>query len=96
VPDECEEPIVASRGVLRPVSRILKSSVDSRKRLSDGRIAISSLVGFGDHARLAHIALFEIAARICRPEPDCTICPVERFCLSSRLNEQIEGMLPVQ
>jgi DNA (cytosine-5)-methyltransferase 1 len=94
-PDDCEEPIVVTKSILRPVSRILDSNVDTRKRQSDGRIAVSSLVGYGPNARAAHLALIEIAARICRPAPDCTLCPVEQFCLGSERDELLGAMLPV-
>lgn len=93
--DASEEPVIASRGTLRPVARILGDAVDRKNRLTDGRMAVSRLIGFGEQSRRAQLALMEIAASVCRPaDPRCTECPAADFCVESRRETQLAGMLP--
>ena len=98
-PDECEEPVLITRGTLRVVSRLLSSGpaddLTSRNRLTDGRIAVSSVIGYGDHAKDAHLALMEIAGRYCHSDPNCADCPMRKTCASSQAGVQTASMLDV-
>jgi DNA (cytosine-5)-methyltransferase 1 len=57
--------------------------------MSDGRLAIARIIGYGEDARHAHLALIELAAAICRPETrSCNLCPLSTTCASSQENSQ--------
>ncbi|SDL18426.1 DNA cytosine methyltransferase [Tessaracoccus oleiagri] len=78
------EPVLTTRGVLRPVARFWGSSVDQKNTRTDGRLAVARLIGGGGHARLAHLALVEVAQSICRPEdPVCSECPLRQHCVEA-------------
>lgn len=88
-PDESEEPVLITKGVLRPAARFGGDSVDRKNRLTDGRLAVARLVGGGGDARAAHCGLMELANSLCRPsDPECGSCPLERNCASSELRTQ--------
>jgi DNA (cytosine-5)-methyltransferase 1 len=83
--DDSEEPVLASRGVLRVVARFTGERVDRRNRLSDGRLGVARMIGNGREARDAHLGLIELAASVCRPErPLCAECPLDKMCLESQ------------
>lgn len=95
--DTSEEPVVVTKGVLRVVARITgEKELEYKNKLTDGRLAVARTIGFGVDSRQAHTALMELAARVCRPRPECTVCPVERYCASSEKAEQLDGMLPFE
>lgn len=80
-PDDSEEPVLVTRGVLRVAARYVGSAVDRRNRLTDGRLAVARLIGGGVDARAAHLGLIELAATLCRPElPLCGQCPLVGSC----------------
>ena len=82
--DRAEEPVLAGRGVLRVAARVTGEQVHRRNRLTDGRLAVARLIGYGDNARSAHLGLIELAASLCRPaQPLCTECPLQAFCIES-------------
>lgn len=82
--DASEEPVITLKGVLRVAARFLGEDVDQRNKLSDGRIAIARMIGFGDSARAAHLALMELSARVCRPtDPLCDACPLAEWCVEA-------------
>jgi DNA (cytosine-5)-methyltransferase 1 len=82
--DEAEEPVLASRGVLRVASRYSgEPTLERRNRMSDGRLAVARMIGYGDAARDAHKGLIELAASLCKPDaPLCDICPLKESCAS--------------
>jgi DNA (cytosine-5)-methyltransferase 1 len=83
--DDSEEPVLASRGVLRVVARFIGDRVDRRNRMSDGRLGVARMIGNGREARDAHLGLIELAASVCRPErPLCAECPLDSMCIESR------------
>ncbi|MGY1684416.1 DNA (cytosine-5-)-methyltransferase [Geodermatophilus sp. SYSU D00867] len=89
-----EEPVLATKGVLRVAARVSGDNVDRKNRLSDGRMAVARIIGGGSNARAAHLALIEVAASICRPaEPLCDLCPLQQVCISSRADERRASML---
>jgi DNA (cytosine-5)-methyltransferase 1 len=76
-----EEPVLVTKGVLRVASRFQANDVDRRNRLTDGRLAIARMIGFGDYSRIAHLGLIELANRWCRPSrPECPECPLQPHC----------------
>jgi DNA (cytosine-5)-methyltransferase 1 len=78
--DDCDEPVLVGHGVLRVVSRF-SGGLERRNRMSDGRLAVARMIGYGADARAAHLALIELAASICRPdEPSCEACPIRDTC----------------
>ncbi|WP_286174668.1 DNA cytosine methyltransferase [Mycobacterium sp. DL99] len=80
-----EEPVLVTKGVLRVVSRFQGSDVDRRNRLTDGRLAVARMVGFGTYSRDAHLGLIELANSWCRPtNPECTMCPLQTHCVEGR------------
>jgi DNA (cytosine-5)-methyltransferase 1 len=92
--DESEEPVLAGRGVLRVAARVTGEAVDKRNRLTDGRLAVARMVGYGDDARGAHLGLIELAASLCRPvDPLCRECPLQEVCRDSQAAEQRAAQL---
>lgn len=83
--DDSEEPVLAGRGVLRVASRFTgEGTLERKNRMSDGRLAVARMIGYGDDARHAQLGLIELAAAICRPETRaCDICPLAPTCASS-------------
>jgi DNA (cytosine-5)-methyltransferase 1 len=84
--DDSEEPVLAGRGVLRVAARFTgEETLERKNRLSDGRLAVARMIGYGDTARDAQLGLIELAAAICRPEARaCDACPLTATCVSSR------------
>jgi DNA (cytosine-5)-methyltransferase 1 len=92
--DESEEPVLATKGVLRVTSRFGGEPVDRRNRLTDGRLSVARMVGGSTSFRQAHLGLIELANSLCRPvEPLCYECPVSDWCLASVADEQRAGQL---
>jgi DNA (cytosine-5)-methyltransferase 1 len=85
VDDDSEEPVLAGRGVLRVASRFTgEETLERKNRMSDGRLAVARMIGYGDSARDAHLGLIELAAAVCRPEVRaCEVCPLAKRCASS-------------
>ncbi|MCT1515629.1 DNA cytosine methyltransferase [Dietzia cercidiphylli] len=78
---ESEEPILTGRGVLRVASRFLGNDVDKRNKMTDGRLAVSRLIGIGENSREAQLGLIELAASICIIDrPACSLCPLRDHC----------------
>ncbi|GCD99654.1 DNA cytosine methyltransferase [Embleya hyalina] len=89
-----EEPVLAGRGVLRVAARVTGEDVDRRNRLTDGRLAVARLIGYGDEARNAHLGLVELAASLCRPtDPLCSACPLETMCAGASADSQDQLLL---
>lgn len=83
--DDSEEPVLSGRGVLRVAARFTgEATLERKNRMSDGRLAVARMIGYGSHARHAHLGLIELAAAVCRPEgPDCSACPLAGDCADS-------------
>jgi DNA (cytosine-5)-methyltransferase 1 len=83
--DDAEEPVLAGRGVLRVASRFTgEATLERKNRMTDGRLAVARMIGYGDAARDAHLGLIELAASVCRPEVrGCDVCPLAETCASS-------------
>lgn len=81
--DDAEEPVLVGRGVLRVAARFTGDEALERKnRMTNGRLAVARMIGYGDKARDAHLALIEIAASMCRPESrSCHVCPLAPTCV---------------
>ena len=78
-----EEPVVVTAGALRVAARFTRNRAGRRNLNSDGRIAISKLIGFGPEARLAQLALLELGTDVCLPaRPKCDGCPLSGWCRS--------------
>jgi DNA (cytosine-5)-methyltransferase 1 len=75
-----EEPVIINKGALRVASRF-SASVETQNRLTDGRVAVARLIGYGPDARDAHLALMELSNTLCTPgEPECSACPLKVWC----------------
>lgn len=82
--DENEEPVGAGMGVLRVAARFTGTPVDTRNKLTDGRLAVARLIGGGQTSRSAQLGLIELAATLCRPvDPVCPECPLQAWCRSA-------------
>ena len=83
--DDVEEPVLAGRGVLRVASRFTGEEIlERRNTMTDGRLAVARMIGYGDTARDAQLGLIELAASLCRPEArGCDVCPLSKTCASS-------------
>ncbi len=85
---DADEPVLATKGVLRIAARVSGEPVDKRNRLTDGRLAVARLIGYGPMSRPAHLGLIEIATSVCRPvDPLCDVCPLSGSCSSSRAED---------
>jgi DNA (cytosine-5)-methyltransferase 1 len=84
--DDSEEPVLVGRGVLRVAARFTgEPTLERRNRMSDGRLAVARMIGYGPNARDAQLALIELATAICRPEaPACSSCPLAKTCVDRR------------
>jgi DNA (cytosine-5)-methyltransferase 1 len=80
--DDAEEPVLVARGVLRVAARYTgENTLERKNRMTDGRLAVARMIGYGENARDAQLALIEIAASICRPETRlCHTCPLASAC----------------
>ena len=83
--DDAEEPVLATRGVLRVAARFTgEETLERKNTMSDGRLAVARMIGYGETARDAHRGLIELAAGVCRPETRvCDMCPLAATCASS-------------
>jgi len=76
-----DEPVLVTKGVLRVARRFQANPVDRKNKMTDGRMAVARMIGFGPDARHAHLGLIELANSFCRPEhPVCQQCPLEAHC----------------
>jgi DNA (cytosine-5)-methyltransferase 1 len=82
VDPEGEEPVIANTGALRVAGRYFQGTERWLKnRSSDGRIAVSRLIGFDEESTKAQVALIELGAQVCTPKtPDCPSCPLAAWC----------------
>jgi DNA (cytosine-5)-methyltransferase 1 len=83
--DDAEEPVLSGRGVLRVAARFTgEQTLERKNRMSDGRLAVARMIGYGDDSRDAHLGLIELAAALCRPDNRaCDVCPLTESCASS-------------
>ncbi|WP_202817369.1 hypothetical protein [Serinicoccus sp. CNJ-927] len=78
------EPVLTTKGVLRPAGRYWGSDVEKRNSRTDGRLAVARMIGSDVNSRDAHLALIEIAQGICRPKrPACGVCPLKEDCMEA-------------
>lgn len=92
--DNSDEPVLATKGVLRVASRFGREPVDRKNRLTDGRLSVARMVGGATNFRRAHLGLIELANSLCRPvDPLCSECPISDWCASSVADEQRAGQL---
>lgn len=82
---EGEEPIIVTSGALRVINRFHANPLGRKNQNSDGRIAISKMVGFGPSARHAQLALLELGTDLCVPgKPKCEGCPLAAWCRTTK------------
>jgi DNA (cytosine-5)-methyltransferase 1 len=91
--DDSEEPVLVGRGVLRVAARFTgEGNLERRNRMTDGRLAVARMIGYGESARDAHLALIELAASVCRPEAwACSLCPLAPTCTTASRTPEDEG-----
>jgi DNA (cytosine-5)-methyltransferase 1 len=83
--ESSEEPVIINKGVLRVAANFTGMIVHRRNRMSDGRIAVARMIGYGAEARTAHLALMELSNSLCRPfDPLCGRCPLAGLCVEGR------------
>jgi DNA (cytosine-5)-methyltransferase 1 len=83
-----DDVVIASAPVLRVAARFTGTGVDARNKRSDGRMAVARMIGVdsvdegGDATgHWAHLALIELASRLCLPSrPKCSRCPLKPWC----------------
>ena len=85
-PDEDEDPVLVTTGVLRMAARFSGTNVDRKNSRTDGRIAVARLIGAEDETSdKAFLALIELAEAVCTTRrPRCESCPVSSSCASRR------------
>lgn len=82
---DSEEPVLATKGVLRVAARFSGRPVHRRNRLTDGRLEVARMIGIDSVARHAHLGLVELANTLCRPvDPLCGSCPLVGICVGAR------------
>ena len=92
--DDSDEPVLATKGVLRVTSRFGGEPVDRKNRLTDGRLSVARMAGGAANFRQAHLGLIELANSLCRPvDPLCSECPISDWCVSSLADEQRAAQL---
>lgn len=92
-----EEPVIINKGVLRVAANFTGMIVHRRNKLSDGRIAVARMIGYGSDARAAHVALMELSNSLCRPvDPLCGRCPLAGLCVEGRKRLAIAERSPQQ
>ncbi|MYB11107.1 MAG: DNA (cytosine-5-)-methyltransferase [Acidimicrobiia bacterium] len=83
-------PVVVNQGTLRVASRVLGIPHPKRRLGSEGRLAITRLLGGPtdarpDTSRAAMAAVLELAATLCKREnPQCSECPLHAECAWSK------------
>lgn len=86
VVEGAEEPVLVTKGILR-VARAFYGNgqlLDRQNKLTDGRMAVARLIGGGETARDAHLALIEIASSLCvTGAPLCSDCPLRASCATA-------------
>ncbi len=87
-PDTAEEPVITSKGLLRVAARYVGKPVDLTNRLTDGRVAVARMIGYGESARSAHLALIDLANGACRGTPECSLCPLKASCATNSVKTQ--------
>lgn len=88
-----EEPVLVTKGVLRVARRFQANTADRRNKMTDGRLAVARMIGFGSNSRDAHLALIELANSLCRPsQPVCSQCPLDLYCAKDGVDDS-QGVL---
>jgi DNA (cytosine-5)-methyltransferase 1 len=82
---EGEQPVIATQASLRVAARFFGQPVDRKNRLTDGRLALARMVGYGESSRSAQLGVLEIANTLCRPaDTSCVSCPLVDFCVEAK------------
>jgi DNA (cytosine-5)-methyltransferase 1 len=92
--DTPDEPVLVTKGVLRVARRFQGGQLDTQNKLTDGRLAVARMVGFGEDYRDAHKALIELANGLCRPaDPLCSQCPLMPDCRRDGVEDALDEAL---
>lgn len=84
VPNETEDPVLVTNGVLRVAGRYTGTTIERVNRLSHGRMALARMIGVDPVSDGAHLALMELANSYCRPTaPVCSECPLQADCTTA-------------
>jgi DNA (cytosine-5)-methyltransferase 1 len=85
-PDEDEDPVLVTAGVLRLAARFTGTGVDRKNSRTDGRIAVARLIGAEDvTSDHAYLALIELAESVCTSRrPRCSQCPLAVACVANQ------------
>jgi len=81
VPGETEDPVIGAATIQRVSSRYFGHVDGAGRKQTNVRLAIAKMISLDDDAHDAHLALFEIADRVCTSSsPSCHECPLEDTC----------------
>jgi DNA (cytosine-5)-methyltransferase 1 len=76
-----EDKILLTTPSLRVVGRVTGTRVHAKNRLSNGRMELGRLVGYGEDASRISAGIHALGRTICRAdEPDCDCCPLRVAC----------------
>ncbi len=79
-----EDVLLTNQPALRVASRFRDTGSSSKNRLSDGRVDLARLVGFGTEAPLRMAALQLLGTQVCTAvNPECDGCPIAPGCATS-------------
>lgn len=85
-----EDLLLTGSSTARVVSRLLSADDPAalvNRRLSEGRLAVSQVVGTGSDSTRINAALLGIAIQFCKPQqPVCGRCPMREVCVTARLH----------
>jgi DNA (cytosine-5)-methyltransferase 1 len=92
--DSDEELMISTHGATRVAARYSGKPVDRVNIQSHGRVEMARIIGAGDDARLANLALIELANSVCVPQrPRCAECPLNATCTFSNSRDYREATL---
>lgn len=90
-PDDLQDPVLVTNGVLRVAARVIGEPVDRINKRTHGRLAVARLIGVDPFSDGAHLGLIELANSLCRPQnPLCDECPLRNWCVegTERLRQE--------
>jgi DNA (cytosine-5)-methyltransferase 1 len=80
-----EPHLVPTSPALRVLARLTSSGVDTANRLSSGKMLLGHFIGLDEQSPAVGAALHALGRATCTPtDPNCSECPINRFCSSAR------------
>jgi DNA (cytosine-5)-methyltransferase 1 len=76
-----EDRILLTTPSLRVAGRATGTRVDTKNRLSSGRMVLGHLIGYGENANRVSAGIHALGRTVCTAaNPDCGRCPLRRVC----------------